>query len=128
LQGLSVFGVVAVLYGWAQHHGVDAAAARAMAFIALVAGNLGLIFASLAANASLVTSVRVRNAPLWWVVGVTLLALGVTVYWPPLQRLFGFTALPAETAALSLLAGLTSVLWLELFKRIIGRRRRRRPG
>jgi P-type Ca2+ transporter type 2C len=122
LQGGAVFAVVAGLYAWAQYGGVDPAAARAMAFIALVAGNLAVIFASRSSLTTLVASLRVRNAPLWWVVAVAMAALGVTVYWPPLQRLFGFATIPIPTAAWCLAAGVSSVLWFELLKLFAGRR------
>jgi Ca2+-transporting ATPase len=122
LQGGAVFAVVAALYAWAQYGGVDPTAARAMAFIALVAGNLAVIFASRSSLTTLVASLRVRNAPLWWVVAVAMAALGVTVYWPPLQRLFGFATIPIQTAAWCLAAGVSSVLWFELLKLFVGRR------
>ena len=45
IQGCAVFIVVALLYRWLQAAGVPANEARTMGFVALVAGNLGLIFA-----------------------------------------------------------------------------------
>jgi P-type Ca2+ transporter type 2C len=123
-RGLAVFVVVAAFYAWLQNRGIDAAAGRAMAFITLVAGNLAVIFAERSSLTRLAASVRVRNAPLWWVVVVTLTALVVTVYWSPLQRLFGFAAIPPATAALCLAAGVSSVVWFELLKILLTRQRR----
>jgi Ca2+-transporting ATPase len=124
LQGGAVFVVVAALYAWSQHQGIDAAAARAMAFIALVAGNLGVIFASRSSLSTLAASLRVRNAPLWWVVIAAVAALVVTVYWSPLQRLFGFAAIPASTAGWCVAAGVSSVFLFEALKALIAWRRR----
>ncbi len=122
LQGGAVFVVVAALYAWSQYRGIDPAEARAMAFIALVAGNLGVIFASRSSLSTLAASLRVRNAPLWWVVAAALAALVVTVYWSPLQRLFGFAAIPAGTAAWCLAAGVSSVLLFEGLRPLFTRR------
>jgi magnesium-transporting ATPase (P-type) len=95
-----------------------------MAFIALVAGNLGVIFASRSSLSTLAASLRVRNAPLWWVVIAAVAALVVTVYWSPLQRLFGFAAIPAGTAAWCVAAGVSSVLLFEALKPLFAWRRR----
>ncbi len=121
LQGGAILAVVAVLYGWAQHAGVQAEAARAMGFIALIAGNLGAVFTHRSSLATLAKSLRARNAPLWWVVAGAMVALAATVYWPPLQRLFGFAAVPAATAGVCLAAGFSSVLWFEGLRRWVGR-------
>jgi Ca2+-transporting ATPase len=51
VQGGAALFVVALLYAWLQPTGVPAANARTMGFVALVAGNLGLIFAHRAPNA-----------------------------------------------------------------------------
>ena len=50
-QGSAVLIVVALLYGWLQTTGASAEAVRTMGFVALVAGNLGLIFANRAPSA-----------------------------------------------------------------------------
>ncbi len=90
---------VALLYAWLQATGTPAAVARTMGFVALVAGNLGLIFAHRAPGARLTRIFRGENPALWWVVGAALAALTVTVYWPPLQRLFGFAPIAAQAFA-----------------------------
>ncbi len=89
VQGGSVLVAVALLYAWLQATGATAPVARTMGFVALVAGNLGLIFAHRSPNAPFRRVFRGENPALWWVVGSALAALAVTVYWPPLQALFG---------------------------------------
>jgi Ca2+-transporting ATPase len=99
IQGGAVLVAVALLYAWLQAAGTPAAVARTMGFVALVAGNLGLIFAHRAPGAGLTRMFRGENPALWWVVGVALAALAITVYWPPLQRLFGFAPIAAQALA-----------------------------
>ena len=95
-RAASVLVAVALLYAWLQTTGETATVARTMGFVALVAGNLGLIFAHRSADAPFKRIFRGENPALWWVVGSALAALAVTVYWPPLQALFGFAPIAAR--------------------------------
>ena len=116
-QGAVVLAVIAGLYVYWQHSGVAPAAARAMAFSALIGGNLGLILANRSLSATVVTTLRVKNVPLYWVASAALAALALTIYWPPLQHVFGFASVPPGTAAACVAAGLSTVIWFELLKR-----------
>jgi Ca2+-transporting ATPase len=107
MQGASVLIVVALLYWWLQATNVPADTARTMGFVALVAGNLGLIFAHRALAAPIP---RGGNPALWWVVGGALAALAMVVYWAPLQRLFGFATLAVHDLAASFAVGVVGVL------------------
>ena len=123
-QGVIALAVVASLYAYWQVQGVDAALARAMAFVVLIAGNLGLIFVNRSLSETLATTIRAPNASLWLVTGGALAALAITLYWRPLRDLFGFAALPWSTLALCLLAGASSALWFELLKLLVVKRTR----
>ena len=127
-QGAVVLAVIAGLYAYWQHSGVAPAVARAMAFSALIGGNLGLILANRSLSATVVTTLRVKNVPLYWVASAALAALALTIYWPPLQHVFGFASVPLGTAAACVAAGLSTVIWFELLKRFgPGFRRARGP-
>jgi len=110
LQGSAVLIAVALFYAWLQRQGVPAGAARTMGFVALVAGNLGLIFAHRAPGTSFARTFRGGNSALWWVVGGAVAALATVVSWPPLQRLFGFAPVPAHELAVSFAVGVAAVI------------------
>ncbi len=110
VQGGSVLVAVALLYAWLQATGATAPVARTMGFIALVAGNLGLIFAHRSPNAPFKRVFRGENPALWWVVGSALAALAVTVYWPPLQALFRFAPIAARDLAMAFAVGIAAVI------------------
>ncbi len=97
--GAAVLLGVLVLYGWALGSGRLEAEARAMAFAAIVCGNVGLILAYR-------TSLAARNPALWWIVGGALAALALTIYAPPAAALFGFAPLALSDLLLSGIAGL----------------------
>jgi Ca2+-transporting ATPase len=128
LQGGAVLIAVALLYAWLQHAGVAAEAARTMGFVALVAGNIGLIFAHRAADVRPASLFRGGNPALWWVVGGALFALVVTVYWPPLQRLFGFAPIAAQAFAACFAVGIAGVVAFSALHAVIawGRAGRRK--
>jgi Ca2+-transporting ATPase len=110
LQGSAVLLAVALFYAWLQRQGVTAGAARTMGFVALVAGNLGLIFAHRAPGASFPRTFRGGNRALWWVVVGAVAALATVVSWPPLQRLFGFAPVAAHEYAVSFAVGMAGVV------------------
>jgi Ca2+-transporting ATPase len=110
MQGAAVLIAVALFYAWLQATNVPADAARTMGFVALVAGNLGLIFAHRAFPATSAWILRGDNPALWWVVGGALAALMVVVNWAPLQRLFGFAPIAPHAFGLSFAVGVAGVI------------------
>jgi Ca2+-transporting ATPase len=121
-QGLIVLAVVAALYAHWISNGVDASAARTMAFVVLIAGNLGLIFANRSLSETLATTLRVPNRSLWWVTLGALAALVLILAWTPLRHVFSFAPLAWTTTALCLAVGASSVIWFDLLKWILARR------
>ncbi|MGH9830394.1 MAG: cation transporting ATPase C-terminal domain-containing protein, partial [Blastocatellia bacterium] len=57
---------------------------------------------------------------LWWVVSAALFLLAAVLYVPPLQKLFDFSPASPLSVALSVLAGLSSIVWFEALKPIDG--------
>jgi Ca2+-transporting ATPase len=115
-QGAAVLALIGGLYAYWQYSGVPSAAARAMAFVTLIGGNLGLILANRSSAPGLAMRLRVRNVPLYWVTGASALGLALTMYWPPLQSVFGFAPIPYEAAVGCFAAGILSVAMFEGLK------------
>ena len=125
LQGIAVLVAVAVTYGWALAHETPEAA-RAMAFVTIVLGNLGLIIVNRSAVRSIAQTLRAPNPALWWVVAATLAGMALAVYLPPAARLFMLTPLTSGQIATCALAAFVSLAWFELYKFM--RRARSLPG
>jgi Ca2+-transporting ATPase len=114
--GASLLAVVALTYGWGLAAGLGAPAARALAFAALVCGNLGLILAN---RSHALTAVEVLGRPnpaLWWIVGGTLASLCAAIYVPGLADLFTFAPLKATHFAAACALGFVSVAWYDGWK------------
>ena len=124
-QGASVLLAVATVYTIALHRGLGADESRALAFTTLVIGNLSLILTNRSWSRTLITSLFSPNPALWWVLGGTLALLALVLYLPGLRALFGFAALQGDDLLLCLAAGMSGILWFELFKLMSSRRRLR---
>ncbi len=91
LQGLLAFAVAAAIYAWALSKGWDENTVRALVFVAMVSGNIALVFSNRSLNAPWQGAWSQQNPVLWWIVlgGSTGLALVLSV--PMLRELFHFS-------------------------------------
>jgi Ca2+-transporting ATPase len=121
--GLGAAALLAVVlsYAWALRAGMAQDEMRALAFAAIVFGNLGLIFANRSRFESILATLARPNPALWWVTLGALAALALAVYLPPLAGVFRFEPLGAAEAGVALAAGLAGALWSELWKRSVSR-------
>jgi Ca2+-transporting ATPase len=124
LQGLGVFAAVAFMYGHALHQGADETAARTLAFMTIIIGNLALILSNRSETRTLAQTAGAPNPALWWVIGGALAALSVVLAVPALRSLFRLAAPALSDVALSAAAAVTSVLWFEVYKFLRFRRGR----
>jgi len=122
IQGLGILAIVAVTYGLALTNGLGAGEARMFAFVSLVIGNLGLIFADRSRTRFIYQSWRTRNGAIWWVSGGALFFLGLVLATPGLRELFQFAPLHRWEVALLSLAGVGSIFFAEIVKLKVVRR------
>jgi Ca2+-transporting ATPase len=92
-------------------------------FTALVIANVGLILSNLSLSRSILVILRLRNPALWWVISGAVVFLGLTLAVPFLRDVFGFASLHVLDLAISLGVGGSSVMCLEMFKMVLGRRK-----
>jgi Ca2+-transporting ATPase len=115
-QGLGVLVILAMLYGFALYRGMPDSEARALAFTTLIIANIGLILINRSWAHSVVATLRSPNAALWWVIGGSVVFLGLVLYLPALRELFRFGELHLLDLGVCLIAGAGSLLWFEAFK------------
>jgi Ca2+-transporting ATPase len=116
IQGLGILAVVAGVYAFGLMRGLGEGEARMFAFVSLVIGNLGLIFANRSRTLSIFQSLRIPNKALWWITGGALLFLVLVLTVPALRDVFQFAPLHRWEMALLSLAGLSSILFAESVK------------
>jgi Ca2+-transporting ATPase len=116
VQGAMVLAVVVAVYLGMLGRGGPAGPGRAVAFAALIAGNLGLILTNRSWSRTIFGSFRSRNPALWLVVAGAAVTLGLVLAVPFLRGLFRFEQIGPAEALLGVAAGMASVVWFELFK------------
>jgi Ca2+-transporting ATPase len=115
LQGLGVLGACIGVFLFAR--GSESPdAARASVFLTLVVSVLVIILANRSWTRSIVSMMRVPNTALWWVVGGATTFLALVLLIPSAQGLFHFAPLRAGSMAISIGAGVASMMWFELVK------------
>jgi Ca2+-transporting ATPase len=122
VQGALALLVVAAVFLFAVREGMSENEVRSLAFVALVAANVGLIFANRSFSASLLTAVARRNPVLWGSLIATGLLLSVIIAWPPLRDLFRLGPLHFDDLAICVAAGLGLLVALEALKAAMARR------
>jgi Ca2+-transporting ATPase len=116
LQGALVLLAALAVLGYTLHSGATETEARALAFSVLVIGNLGLILVNRSWQHTILGTLESRNPALWWVAGGAFAFLLLALTLPILREVFHFGEITPQQFALSLAAGLGSVLWFELYK------------
>jgi len=116
IQGLGILAVVAGVYVFALIQNLGEGEARMFAFVSLVIGNLGLIFANRSRTLSILQSLRIPNKALWWVTGLTLFFLGLVLAVPALRNIFSFAPLHRWEVALLFISGISSIFFAESIK------------
>ena len=122
LQGVVALALVAALFVVALHRGMPEEDARALAFVALVASNLGLVLVNRTRASALLGVFKGSNRALGWVVAVTASMLGGIMLYPPARELFHFGPLHADAIAAALGGTLALVLVLQQAKKLVGPR------
>ncbi len=121
-QGLALLGLTLLVYALALSAGRDGATARALAYVTLTVGNLGLILASRSSSAPLFATLGRPNGALWWIVAGAVVVLGLSLTVPDVHELFGFGRVRPLDVALSLAAALVAVAAFEAVKAVAARR------
>jgi Ca2+-transporting ATPase len=116
LQGLWVLLIVLAVFAVSLHRGQGEADARTLTFVTLIFGNLGLILTNRSWTRTIVSSIRVPNRSLWYVVFGALSFLALALYVPFLRGLFKFSALHPTDLLICLGGGVASIAWFEVFK------------
>jgi Ca2+-transporting ATPase len=116
LQGAIVLCTSFALYAVAARSLADPNAARAVAFISLIAGNVGLVLVNRSWHVSVLRTLLRRNTMLWASIAVTALVLCLLMYFEPARLLFQFALPPATWLVVSVLAGLGVTFWFDALK------------
>ncbi|HEX8908450.1 MAG TPA: cation-translocating P-type ATPase, partial [Anaeromyxobacteraceae bacterium] len=116
LQGASVLAATLLAFRFGIDHTGGEASGRALAFAALVGGNVTLILVNRSWERSVLATLATRNVAAWSVVVGATLAVAAALSVPFLRNLFRFGPAAAGDLALAAAAGAASLAWFELVK------------
>lgn len=100
--------------------GYDTGEIRAMTFITLIVANIVTILTNRSWNESIFTILRTPNPTVKWVVGGAILFIILILRIPFLQNLFQFSPVSAWEAIIASVAGISTMIWFELYKKFKG--------
>lgn len=118
LQGGLAAALACAVLAFAVWSGYPDGRSRALAFTTLVLTNLGLILANRSRSRTVLSTLRVPNAALWWVISGALTVLALSLALAPMRDVFRFEAPSVRDLAIVLLAGAVALVGFEALKRI----------
>ena len=124
-DGLVMLAAAFAIYGWQITSGLAEDRARAMAFSAMIFGNIGLIFANRVRATGPDDPSRAANPALWWLVVGAIGGLLLSLYVEPLRNVFRFEPLTLAEIGMAGVAGGIGLLVLTASRRLAGRFPRR---
>jgi Ca2+-transporting ATPase len=116
LQGMLLLVIVLAMFGLTLYRGMGADEARALTFTTLVLANIGLIFTNRSWSKMALSTLKLPNPALWWIVSSAIAILMAVLFVPALNDLFSFSNLHLVDLALCGLTGITIFGLLEISK------------
>jgi len=116
LQGASLLAATLVVFRLGLDQTGSEASARALAFVALIAGNVSLILVNRSWQRSVLGTLVTRNLASWAVVAGALATLAGALLVPFLRGLFRFGMLEPRHVAMAAAAGVLCLGWFEVLK------------
>lgn len=108
VQGLAVLALVAGVYAWSLASGFGEGEARALSFVGLVFGNLGMIISNRSRTQGFFRILARPNPAQTWVVAGALVFLAAAVFVPALNGVFGFAPVHLWQIPFSLATGVVA--------------------
>jgi len=123
LQGVGILAVTIVVYLESLNLGFDMKAVRAMAFTTLIISNIAVILTNRSWLDNIFKIIATPNKAVLWVVGGAIFFLALILNVPFFLELFQFEQLAWVNILICIVAGITPIIWFEIYKFIKSRKR-----
>jgi Ca2+-transporting ATPase len=118
LQGVGILAITLGIYLVGIHRGIDAAQVRAMAYTTLIISNIAVILANRSWTDHIFKIIATPNKAVVWVIGGAIFFLVLILNIPFFLDLFQFQKLSWMQVLISVLAGVSTIIWFEIYKLI----------
>jgi P-type Ca2+ transporter type 2C len=116
LQGVGILILALTVYFAGLHLGYNDKEVRTMAFITLIVSNLAIIMTNRSKTDNIFKIIVTPNKAVLWIVGGAIVFLTLVLNIPFFQDLFQFQKLKFINILICILAGLSSIVWFEIYK------------
>jgi len=123
LQGVGILAVTIAIYLESLNLGFDMKAVRAMAFTTLIISNIAVILTNRSWLDNIFKIIATPNKAVLWVVGGAIFFLALILNVPFFLELFQFEQLAWVNILICIAAGITPIIWFEIYKFIKSRKR-----
>ena len=117
MQGVSILIISLLVYRFGLYWGYNENLVRALTFTTLMVSNIAVILTNRSWTRNIFEIMTTPNYALKWVVGGAIFFLILVLNIPFFQKLFQFEALNIIQAVICTIAGLSSIIWFELYKK-----------
>ena len=117
MQGVGILVITLIVYYLGLRWGYTEKEVRAMTFTTLIASNIAVILTNRSWTRNIFEIIISPNYAVKWVVGGAIFFLILVLYLPFFQKLFQFEALNLIQIIICVFAGLSSIIWFELYKK-----------
>jgi len=116
LQGVGILAVTATIYFVCLYLNFDINKVRAMAFTTLIISNIAVILTNRSWTDTIFQIIATPNKAVLWVVGGAVFFLILILNIPFFLQLFQFSKLSLMNIVICIGAGLTTIIWFEIYK------------
>ena len=116
LQGVGILIITLAIYMVGLHLGYQDKEVRAMAFITLIVSNIAVILTNRSWTDNIFKIISTPNKAVLWVVGGAIFFLALILNIPFFLNLFQFQKLTLINITICSFAGLTTIVWFEIYK------------
>jgi len=120
LQGITAFAVAAIIYHWALSLEIGEKTVRTLVFVAMVTGNIALVFSNRSLKASRQIALLRKNPALWLIVLGSITGLVLVLSLPALRELFHFSGDAPHILGVGVMSALSVLLLSAGMKRFVG--------
>ena len=117
MQGVGILVICLAVYFFGLKFGYTEKAVRTMTFVTLIVSNIGVILSNRSWTSNIFTIIVSPNKAVKWVVGGAIFFLILILNVPFLIQLFQFDSVGILELTVCVLAGSSSIIWFELYKK-----------
>jgi Ca2+-transporting ATPase len=116
IQGLVITMGLLFVYRFCLADNCSESATRTIVFLTLISSNIFLTLTNRSFYYSIFTTLGYKNNLVLLIIGITILITALLVFIPVFAHFFQFERVSGFQIGLSILVGLVSVLWIEIYK------------